>query len=109
MLCIVGAIIFSAIQFLVPANNPTHINCLLPQHYREKLNPDGSYGYTEADIVKVFFAPTELRTQLMWFQTVIYGVLLLFGMKSLKAYTEKMIMSQRITNLLLFNTNEESN
>ena len=88
MLCIVGAIIFSAIQFLVPANNPTHINCLLPQHYREKLVRYDSYKYTEADIVKVFFAPTALRTQLMWFQTVIYGVLLLFGKKSFKLYTK---------------------
>lgn len=84
MLCIVGAIIFSAIQFLVPANNPTHINCLLPQHYREKLVNRISDEFTEADIVKVFFAPTALRTQLMWFQTVIYGVLLLFGMNSFK-------------------------
>merc|ERR1712176_1152986 len=50
-----------------------------PDDYRKTLPNNDAALYTEADIVKVFFAPTELRTQLMWFQTVIYGVFLLFA------------------------------
>ena len=79
-----SAIAYLSWQYLVPFRNPSEINCLLPQRFRNFQADSPSKN----DTVMLYFTPVHLRTTLIFVGVVAYFLVFLSASKGFKLFTK---------------------